>query len=61
MYFPRVMQVTEIFTIMKVISREPPVYKIKDYEGKEINGIFYSEEFQRVRKVKKVIGKFRMY
>ena len=31
----------EIFTIIKVITRKPPVYKIKDYEGKEIDGIFY--------------------
>ena len=42
----------EIFTIIKVISRKPPVYKIKDYEGKEIEGIFYAEELQKVRKSK---------
>ena len=42
----------EIFTIIKAIPRNPPVYKIKDYEGKEIEGIFYSEELQKVRKSK---------
>ena len=42
----------EIFTIIKVISRDPPVYKIKDYEGKEIDGVFYSEELQKVTKSK---------
>ena len=42
----------EIFTIIKVISRKPPVYKIKDYEGKEIEGVFYSKELQKVRKSK---------
>ena len=42
----------EIFTIIKVISREPPVYKIKDNEGKEVDGVFYSEELQKVRKSK---------
>ena len=42
----------EIFTIIKVIQRNPPVYKIKDYEGKEIDGVFYAEEIQKVRKSK---------
>ena len=42
----------EIFTIIKVISRDPPVYKIKDYDGKEIDGVFYSEELQKVSKSK---------
>ena len=42
----------EIFTIIKVIQRNPPVYKIKDYEGKEIEGIFYLKELQKVRKSK---------
>ena len=42
----------EIFTIIKVIPRNPPVYKIKDYEGGEIEGVFYSEELQKVQKSK---------
>ena len=42
----------EIFTIIKVIPRKSPVYKIKDYKGKEIEGIFYAEEIQKVRKSK---------
>ena len=40
----------EIFTIIKVINRNPPVFIIKDFEGKEIEGVFYSKELQKVKK-----------
>ena len=40
----------EIFTIIKVINRIPPVFKIKDFDGKEIEGVFYSKELQKVKK-----------
>ena len=40
----------EIFTIIKVIDRIPPVFKIKDFDGKEIEGVFYSQELQKVKK-----------
>ena len=42
----------KIFTIVNVISRNPPVYKIEGYDGNEIEGLFYSEEHQKVKKSK---------
>ena len=42
----------KIFTVVKVILRNPPVFKIKDYDGKETEGLFYSEELQKVKKSK---------
>ena len=44
-----------IFTVVKVISRNPPVFKIKDYEGQ-----FYSEELQKVKK-ETATGKLKRY
>lgn len=40
----------EIFTISKTISRRPPVYKIKDFDGEELQGTFYEKELQKVIK-----------
>ena len=40
----------EIFTVVKVILRNPPVYIIKDYDGNDIDGVFYSKELQKVKK-----------
>ena len=40
----------EIFTIIKVINRIPPVFIIKDFDGKEIEGVFYAKELQKVTK-----------
>ena len=39
-----------VFTITKRILRRPPVYKIADYEGEELEGTFYEQELQKVRK-----------
>lgn len=39
----------EIFTISKRIARNPPVYKIKDLNGEEIEGTVYGNELQIVR------------
>jgi hypothetical protein len=36
----------EIFTISKVIKSSPITYKIKDFEGDEIDGSFYESELQ---------------
>ena len=53
----------EIFTVSKLIPKSPPVYKIKDYNGEELEGVFYAEELQRVvkkddvYKVEKVLAK----
>ena len=40
----------EIFTITKLIPRRPPVYKIADYHGDELEGTFYEQELQKVIK-----------
>ena len=34
----------EIFPVVKVLPRNPPVFKIKDYDGEEIEGLFNSKE-----------------
>ena len=39
----------EMFTVYKRIPRNPPVYKIKEYDGEELEGTFYEEELQRVQ------------
>jgi len=39
----------EIFTISKRIARIPPVYKIKDSNGEEIEGTVYGNELQLVK------------
>lgn len=40
----------EIFTISKQVPRDLPVYKLKDYDGEELKGIFYDKELQKVIK-----------
>ena len=40
----------EIFTISRQIPRDPPVYKLKDYDGEELKGTFYEKELQKVIK-----------
>ena len=60
-YFPNFSK--EIFTVSKQIRRDPPVYKLKDYDGKELKGTFYEKELQKVIKsddvyeVEKIIKK----
>lgn len=39
----------EIFVISKRIARSPPVYKIKDLNGEEIEGTIYANELQLVK------------
>ena len=39
----------EIFTVSKLIPNHFPVYKIKDYHGGELKGMFYNEELQKVK------------
>ena len=34
----------------KTLPRRPPVYKIKDYDGEELQGTFYEKELQRIIK-----------
>ncbi|XP_031330520.1 uncharacterized protein LOC116164581 [Photinus pyralis] len=38
----------EVFKIIKVIKRRPPVYRIVDLNGEDIEGTFYEEELQAV-------------
>ena len=40
----------EIFVISKCLKRDPPVYRIKDLEGEELEGTFYEKELQKVNK-----------
>ena len=40
----------EIFEITRRIPKNPPVYKLKDYDGEEIEGSFYEEELQKITK-----------
>ena len=40
----------EIFTISKQVRRDPPVYKLKDYDGEELKGTFYDKELQKIMK-----------
>ena len=40
----------EIFTVTKRIPRRPPVYKIADYHGEELEGTFYKQELQNIIK-----------
>ena len=40
----------EIFTVSKQIPRDPPVYKLKDYDGEELKGTFYEKELRKVIK-----------
>ena len=40
----------EIFTVSKQIPRDPPVYRLKDYDGEELKGTFYEKELQNVIK-----------
>ncbi|XP_070567254.1 uncharacterized protein [Ptychodera flava] len=48
----------EVFTISGRISDRPPLYKLKDYDGEELEGTFYEQELQRV--VKKDDDVFRV-
>ena len=55
----------EIFTVSKTLPQKPPVYKLKDYDGKELKGTFYDKELQKVVKdddvyeVEKILKKTR--
>ena len=40
----------EIFTVSKQIPHDLPVYKLKDWDGKELKGMFYEKELQKVIK-----------
>ena len=40
---------TELFEVSKRIARSPPVYKIKDLNGEEIEGTIYASEMQLVK------------
>lgn len=54
----------EFFTISACIPREPPVYRLCDYDGDVIEGVFYEEELQKILvsenkafKVEKILDK----
>ncbi|CAB3976655.1 uncharacterized transposon-derived [Paramuricea clavata] len=41
----------EVFTVTKRVPRRPPVHRIVDYDGEELEGTFYEQELQRVNKL----------
>ena len=41
----------EVFTIRERIPRQPPVYRIADYDGEKLDGTFYEQELERVYKL----------
>lgn len=53
----------EIFTISRQLKQNPVVYKLSDYEGKQLDGTFYEPELQQVLKtsdvytIEKIISK----
>ncbi len=38
----------EFFTRISCIPRQPLVYRLKDYDGDVIEGVFYEEELQKI-------------
>jgi len=53
----------EFFTIASCIPRQPPVYRLSDYDGEVIDGVFYEKELQKIIvsenkafKVEKILG-----
>ena len=53
----------EFFTISACIPRQPPVYRLSDYDGDVIEGVFYEKELQKIIvsknksfKVEKILG-----
>ncbi len=53
----------EFFTISVCIPRNPHVYRLTDYDGDVIDGVFYEEELQKIIvsknkafKVEKILG-----
>jgi len=53
----------EVFTVSKIQYTDPPTYKIKDYNNKEIAGTFYEQELQKtnqeIYRIEKIIRKHR--
>lgn len=53
----------EFFTVAACVPRQPPVYRLSDYDGEIIDGVFYEEELQKIIvskdksfKVEKILG-----
>ena len=43
----------EIFTVSRVMAdQSPPIFKVKDHDGNEIEGAFYEQELNLVKKSK---------
>ena len=41
----------EIFKIVKILQRQPTVFVLQDLDGEDIEGTFYAQELQKVRRV----------
>jgi len=48
----------EVFKIVKIIQHKPVVYKLADWEGEKVDGVWYAEELQLVDVTQKT--KFRI-
>jgi len=48
-----------VFTVSKIQYTDPPTYKIKDYNDKEIAGKFYEQELQKTNQEVYRIEKIR--
>nr|DAC81401.1 TPA_asm: integrase [Pimephales minnow adintovirus] len=53
----------EFFTVSSRIPRQPPVYRLRDYDGEALDGVFYGKELQKIIvsknksfKVEKILG-----
>lgn len=54
----------EFFTVSVCIPRNPPVYRLCDYDGEVIDGVFYEQELQKISvsknksfKIEKILDK----
>ena len=54
----------EIFKVIGIVDRSPPVYRLEDYGGERVDGTFYAQELQKVTpprddvyKIERIIGR----
>ena len=40
----------EIFIVSERVPRNPPVYRLKDQQDEPVEGVFYEQEIQKVKK-----------
>ena len=40
----------EVFVVVQCVGRSPPVYRLRDCSGEDVQGVFYTAELQKVHK-----------